>query len=215
MENGILVVNLNNINKSSLDKLGSLYEYAFIEGINDVYFLSNGILENSNSLSILVNSIPNCGSAFNTHLFFNVDDYIDLCPSDFQKALENRSDIEIVLNGSLKLCDGNNTINIYNDLSYDDMSDYASVKTSYSDVINIFASSDRFGFDRSNLPMGRNKVFVGPFNKNDAFCASIVKSGTDGIAYSTVKYTENGFKESYSYSFIFADKKGYEYTKSV
>ena len=215
MKNGILLVNLNNINNSSLDKFSDLYEYAFIEGINDIYFLSNGILEGNDSLSKLVNSIPNCGNVFTTHLFFNVDDYINLCPNDFQRALENRDGIEVVLNGSLKLCANDKTINIYNDLSYDDISDYTSVKTSSSDVINIFSSSNKNGFDRSNLPIGRNKIFIGPFNNSDTFNASIVSVDDTEIIYSTISSSNDKFEKSYVYSYGFSDKKGFERVKKA
>ncbi len=48
MKNGILLVNLNDISNKSLDKFSDIYEYAFINGINDILFLSNNILEDSN-----------------------------------------------------------------------------------------------------------------------------------------------------------------------
>ncbi len=215
MKNGILLVNLNDISNKSLDKFSDIYEYAFINGINDILFLSNNILEDSNDLSKLINSIPNCGNVFTSYLFLGVDDYIKLTAGDFQQALGSRKDIEIILNGSLKLCEGDKMINIYNDLCYDDINDSSSVKISSSDVINIFSSSNKNGFDRSNLPLGRNKIFIGPFNNSDTFNASIVSVDDMGIIYSTISSSNDKFEESYVYSYGFSDKKGFERVKKA
>lgn len=165
MEKRVLAINLDSYSDDIRDNLNSLFEYAFVEGLNIVIF-SNGIFGKKESaskeLEHFTKMIP---SVIDTALFLGYKDSFRLSSKDIDTVTRDNLQVVFENHGIIRSFGHNiNFINSNFNLGEVD-------KVLECDSINVFTSMRGSEVSDKSLRYGNSVIYVGPF-KNESGCVA-------------------------------------------
>lgn len=153
----ILVTYLDKLNLFS-EKINIVSTYSLNNGITDIYFLSNSLIQNS--VVDIVNLIP--ANEINKHLFLNVEDRLKLNLGDYYKLKEERTDVELIVEDSKILVTASGRF-VFNNDFYDKSNINSDDEGIYITNGDIFIVEGKFiSIDKVNsllIDIDNNKFF--------------------------------------------------------
>lgn len=153
----VLVTHLDKI-ISFKDKISSILSYSSINGVTDIYFFSNGFIENN--IMDVSNLMP--VDEINKHIFLSEEDRLKLNLDDYYKMKTDRKDIELIVD-DVKIVNWPNGCFVFNNDFYSKRNINEDDEIIYVTNGELFVIEEKFiSIDKFNsllIDVNNNKFF--------------------------------------------------------